>query len=177
MFNVELKARCSDLDAAEQVCRRLDAQHAGTDHQVDTYFAARDGRLKLRTSDLRPAHLIWYDRADEAGAKGCRYAIVEVDDADAVRTLLAAALGVRITVDKVRRIFLHDNVRIHLDQVEGLGAFIEFEAVMQDDAQAAAGRDQVERLRAAFGIRDGDLVARSYSDLLTDKRQGPPCSR
>jgi adenylate cyclase class IV len=73
-----------------------------------------------------------------------------------------------VVVAKERRLFIWDDVvRIHLDQVDGLGHFIEFEAVMgSGDTAVATAEAQVERLRQAFGIEDADLIACSYSDLV-----------
>ncbi len=89
-----------------------------------------------------------------------------VADAAALKQTLAEALGIRVVVEKRREIFLHHNVRIHLDEVVGLGAFLEFEAVLNDPLEAAAGQAQVERLAARFGIDANDVIACSYSDLM-----------
>jgi adenylate cyclase class IV len=61
-----------------------------------------------------------------------------------------------------------EGVRIHLDEVEGLGEFLEFEAPVEASGEAGA-RELVERLRAAFRIGAGDLVAGSYVDLVADE--------
>ena len=77
-------------------------------------------------------------------------------------------------------ILLIDNVKFHLDQVPTLGDFLEIEAIADVPDTAAAGDDakEVERLRAQvlgymaeLGVREGDLIARSYSDLLLEKRR------
>ena len=46
--NVEIKARCSDLDRVRDRLIALGARVVGTDHQIDTYFQVPRGRLKLR---------------------------------------------------------------------------------------------------------------------------------
>src|SRR5258708_1706900 len=119
--NLEHKFRCHDLDAVRAALPPLAPRPAGVQLQTDTYFHSRAGRLKLREIDGEPAVLIWYDRSDAATAKLSTYHLVPVADAASLHTALTAALGVRGVVRKRREIFLWHNVRIHLDEVEGLG--------------------------------------------------------
>ena len=84
---------------------------------------------------------------------------------------LDAALGTVVVVSKLRRLFLWEGVRIHLDDVEGLGNFVEFEAVLPEAGDVATARSKVDRLRAELGISDEALVSVGYSDLLIDGPQ------
>jgi adenylate cyclase class IV len=59
-----------------------------------------------------------------------------------------------------------EGVQIHLDTVDGLGKFIEFEKAVSGDAERQAGRAQLEALGRYFQIDPDDLMASSYSDLL-----------
>ena len=164
--NLELKAR--DLNPARsfEVCGEIGAIEQGTLEQVDTYFEVPHGRLKLREQAGVAAQLIAYQRAAEDGNTESNYRIVAVPDAAEMREALATALGVRVTVRKERRLFLWRGVRIHLDRVEGLGTFIEFEGVATADAGTEAFEPLLDDLRHSFGIDDEDLLAGSYSDLL-----------
>jgi len=164
--NIELKARLHDLAVARQTAERLATAHLGVQQQTDTYFRCAFGRLKLREIQGRPAQLIGYMRPDEPGAKASDYRIVELVDADAIRAVLTETLGILVVVVKQREVFLHHNVRIHLDAVERLGSFLEFEAVLADGVDAEAGCQQVGWLRKQFNIADADLVKNSYSDML-----------
>jgi predicted adenylyl cyclase CyaB len=168
--NVELKARLADLAAVRKIAQRLATANLGIQQQTDTYFHCRHGRLKLREIAGQPAQLIPYRRPDCAGAKGSEYRLVEVPNAIGLKQALTAALGVLAVVDKVREVFLVENVRIHLDEVAGLGKFIEFEAVLTATVDESVGQSQVAQLQRDFGIRDSDLVSGSYSDLLLAAR-------
>jgi adenylate cyclase, class 2 len=163
--NLELKARDPDPARSLQACLGLGAADHGTLHQRDTYFRSPHGRLKLREEPDR-ATLIAYERPDLSGNKESRYRLVDVPDPDALREALATALGVTVVVSKSRRLFLHENVRIHLDRVERLGDFIEFEAVATDGEDPSAFAARLDPLREHFAIREEDLLAASYSDLL-----------
>jgi predicted adenylyl cyclase CyaB len=125
--------------------------------------------LKLREIDDDTAQLVGYFRPDGIEAKLSDYRLTEVQDAQSLKQTLAAALGVLIVVDKRREIFLYDNVRIHLDQVAGLGTFLEFEAVLSEQIDADHGQQQVAFLREQFGLLPADLLANSYAELLSER--------
>lgn len=165
--NIELKARLPDLAHARGVAARIATRRLGTQRQLDTYFVVAHGRLKLREIDEPPvAQLVWYDRANTTVAKSSDYRLVEVAHGSELKAALTAALGVRLAVDKRREIFLYENVRIHLDEVVGLGTFLEFEAVLGPGIDDQRGHDQLAWLREQFAIVDAQLIAVSYSDLL-----------
>jgi homotetrameric cytidine deaminase len=158
--NVELKARDGDPAATLERALALGAEDRGVLRQRDTYFRVPHGRLKLREQDGAPAELVQYVRADEAAARESRFE--RVPAADGVRDALAASLGVRVVVDKARHLLVVDDVRIHLDEVEGLGRFVELEALVTSTTGDAAAR--CERVRAALGIEE--VEPRGYADLL-----------
>jgi homotetrameric cytidine deaminase len=185
--NVELKARDPQPSRTLELALALGAEDRGQIAQTDTYFAGARGRLKLREQEPGDPELIQYRRADAAHARESEYRRVPVADAPALRAALDAALGTLVVVEKRRRLLLVENMRVHLDAVEGLGSFVELEAVVgpppgagpaaaeadpeafaAPDADLAAERDKVERLRAELEIADDALVPQSYSDLLLD---------
>ncbi len=163
--NIELKARLGSLEDARSIARRVATSYLGIQDQTDTYFECQTGRLKLREILGEAAQLIWYSRPDQAAAKESRYMLVDVPDAAAIKQALASACGVWRVVAKRREIYMFDTVRIHLDRVDRLGDFIEFEAVLDDGVAATAGHAAVARLTREFGLGATDLRAGSYSDI------------
>jgi predicted adenylyl cyclase CyaB len=164
--NLELKAVDRDPAGSRQACERLGAEDIGTLDQEDTYFEVPRGRLKLRRERGAPAHLIAYERSDDAGRRESRYRIVAVKDDAGLEAALAGALGVRAVVRKARRLFLHEGVRVHLDLVEGLGSFVELEGVCAPGADLGRLEASLGELRRALTIDDADLIAGSYCDLV-----------
>lgn len=164
--NIELKTRCRDLDGARRIVQTLRPRQSPRQVQTDTYFRVGRGRLKLREIQGNRAEVIWYDRPDAAEPRPSDYVISPVAEAASMKALLAAAHGVRGEVRKVRDVYLYHNVRIHLDRVEGLGDFIEFEAVITGVGQEADSMSVLERLRDALDLKADDVVPQSYSDLL-----------
>jgi homotetrameric cytidine deaminase len=184
MRNVELKA--SDPDPARTLERALalGAEDRGEFRQRDTYFAGATGRLKLREHEtggspmwdelIEYSHeLIGYTRPDSTEARTSTYLRVPVADVAPLLEALDAAYGTLVTVAKRRHLLIWEGVRIHIDDVDGLGTFLELEAVAEADSDLTAEHDKVERLRAELGVEDANLVATSYADLLLEATGGP----
>ena len=166
MRNVELKARCPDLEMVRARAERLGAHYAGTFSQRDAFFVSGGpGRLKLREADDGPAELIAYRRADVTEARSSDYDIYPVADPDRLRAVLTAALGEAGVVEKRRRLYLLHRTRIHLDQVEDLGSFVELEVVLREGESAESGHAVARQLMALLGIADAQLVRGAYVDL------------
>jgi adenylate cyclase class 2 len=171
-LNVEMKARCPDPEGALRRLAALGAREQGVDHQVDTYFHAPSGRLKLRQGGIEN-YLIHYERPDDAGPKQSVVSLHAVDptESSGLRDLLSKALGVRVVVDKQRHILWIDNVKFHVDAVHGLGSYVEIEAVDRiGDIGRERLREQCARYVDLLQIDVLDLEPRSYSDLI---KSGP----
>jgi len=165
--NLERKSRHQDLAAAGATVVRRGAHVHSEEAQVDTYFHVPHGRLKLREINGISATLIAYDRPDQEGSRLSSYHLVPVFHTAGLKAALAAALGVRGVVRKRRTIYLWHNVRIHLDEVEGLGTFVEFEAVLGPDEDEATAEVRLEELGRALAIDATAYLAPSYADLLS----------
>jgi len=171
--NVELKARDGDPARSLDTCLSLGARDRGVIVQRDTYFDVLTGRLKLREETPGKPHLIQYVRASEPQQRPSSYRIVEVGDGAALRAALAESLGIRGVVSKRRRLLLWNDVRIHLDQVEGLGCFVELEAVAPSESNLTREHELVIELRDALRITDDRLCAKGYAEqLLGDAGRG-----
>jgi adenylate cyclase class 2 len=168
--NIELKAHDPDPVHSLEVCRTLGAGDHDEIWQRDTYFQVANGGLKLREERPGPPHLIQFQRANEPQQRESRYRIIEVDDGAVLSAALADAIGIRVLVAKRRRLFLWRDVRIHLDDVEQLGRFIELEAAAPSDSDLAHEHDLVVELRDAFDITDERLIAIGYAEQLMRAR-------
>ncbi len=162
--NVELKALDGSPEATIEACRKLGAIDCGVLWQQDTYFHTPQGRFKLREQRPGRCQLIHYSRADEPHERESRYRIMDVGEPSTMRSFLGESLGVRATVTKRRRLFLWRSVRIHLDDVEGLGKFLELEAVAPPESDLGAEHELIAELRMRLSITDADLVPVGYAD-------------
>ncbi len=173
--NVEMKARLRDPEATRRLVAAAADGPPATLEQTDTFFRVAAGRLKLRECGDGTAELIHYERPDGVAPRGSRYAKAAVPDSAALRALLEAALGVRGSVVKRRILYRVGRTRVHLDDVRGLGAFLELEVEMAEGESESAGVAEAQRLMRTFGIGDEALVAEAYVDLL--EREGPSAAK
>ena len=168
--NVEVKARLRDLAAAQAIAERL-AGSRGEIGDSRTFSSRRPGQaLKVRT--LAPdcgEDVIQYDRMNATGPRLSRYEIVPTFDPAGLANLLTAALGVVGVVRKTRRLFLVGQTRIHLDDVEGLGYFVEVEVVLRPGQSPIDGQRIAGKLLGELGVQDSDLVPEAYIDLVLKK--------
>jgi predicted adenylyl cyclase CyaB len=168
--NIEIKARVQDLGELRGRLAELSAAPCETILQEDTFFATPKGRLKLRVLGPDVGELIYYERDNAPGPKASTYLIATTTDPSALNALLSAALGVRGIVRKRRRLYRVGDTRIHVDEVEGLGVFVELEVVLQSGQTAEEGERIALELMQKLGIAPADLIEVAYIDLLERQR-------
>ena len=164
MRNLEVKARCADLETVRERAERLGARSAGTFRQRDAFFTAPEARLKLRVTDEGDGQLIAYRRDDAARPRDSEYLLYATSRPAELHAVLAHALGAAGMVEKRRHLYLYRHTRIHLDEVRGLGGFVELETVLAGQPEPEA-RAELETIAAALGLRPEDFVTGAYVDL------------
>lgn len=164
--NVEIKARLVDPAATLARAAALADGPAQAIEQDDTFFACAHGRLKLREFADGSAELIHYERADGTAARMSDYVRCAVSEPTALREALTRGLGVLGRVRKRRLLLLIGPTRVHLDEVLGVGSFMELEVVLRPEQTAAEGAQEAERLMLALGLAEAQRCASSYLEML-----------
>jgi predicted adenylyl cyclase CyaB len=165
-INIEIKARTYNADRIRKYLFDHSAEFKGTDEQTDTYFNVSNGRLKLREGNIE-RNLIYYNRPNQEGPKLSDFQLFAVDDSNSLRSMLTAAIGVKVVVRKKREIYFIENVKFHLDTLEVLGNFIEIEASNKShEISVDKLREQCSFYMKELDISDQYLINSSYSDLL-----------
>ena len=165
---VEIKARVDRLEKYDRILGE-NADFIGVFYQVDTYFNVGKGRLKLRdVKGQEYSWLVYYLREDIRDPKESRVILAKVIDSGSVKEMLGELFGIKVIVRKERKIYRYRGVQVHLDRVEGLGTFIEFELEV-DREEIDEGREKLYRLMEEMGIKRKWLIEGSYSDLLLNK--------
>jgi len=164
MHNVEFKAELRDLNLARSLCGVLGARKILDFDQTDTYFRVASGRLKKRETPGEPTEYVYYDRANRATAKLSHFMIYSEEQA--LERFGREPLPVWVVVRKHRDLWMHGHTRIHLDQVEKLGMFIEFESLVSRDHNITKGHEAVAALREHFSPVIGETIDCSYSDMV-----------
>lgn len=163
----EIKAYCQDHSKIEQFLLESKALFKGEDHQVDTYFNVPEGRLKLRIGSIE-SNLIHYRRVEAKGMKSSEVELYQKpENPHQLKRLLSQALGVKVEVDKKRKIYFLENVKFHIDKVKNLGSFMEIEAIgSKKDSSEKELEVQCQYYIEKLGIKHEDMIDKSYSDML-----------
>jgi adenylate cyclase class IV len=171
--NIEIKAWArGDPQHLRDRAAGLTTQIPSVIRQEDTFYRTPRGRLKLRVPASGPAELIYYERASESGPRRSAYSVAPVADPSAMKRVLEESLGVRGVVRKTRELFIAVDTRIHLDEVESLGRFLEIEVVLSgsdDGVGVAAGHARCRELMRTLGVQEADLLCDAYIDMLESR--------
>ena len=167
--NFEFKVKVDNLDELEDHLRKLNPRYVGEDYQTDTYFQVEEGRLKLRQGNIENS-LIHYNRENVAESKLSEVTLYRTECPHDLKDTISKVLPIRVIVNKVRKIYFVDNVKFHFDKVEGLGEFLEVEAI--DDSSKFSSEElkgQCNKYFQYFELDKDQLIDLSYSDLLYNK--------
>ena len=167
--NVEIKARITSVGALRPIAAALADAGPTPIAQDDTFFACAAGRLKLRDFGDGRGELIFYRRDDAAGPKLSSYVRTPTGDPAGLREALALAHGVVGRVRKARTLFLAGRTRIHFDEVEGLGAFLELEVLLDDD-------EPVEQREVVADERLDDVLLVAHHRHAPEPHRGAPAA-
>jgi len=166
--NIECKAKVAAIEPYEAILKTKNPIFKGTDHQIDTYYKATFGRLKLREGTIENA-LIQYNRANTADAKLSEIILYQHQPNDALKKILETQIGIKIVVDKLRKIYFIDNVKFHFDEVKNLGTFIEIEAIDSNGTLSIEHlTEQCNFYINLLGIKPEQFIDKSYSDLILE---------
>lgn len=164
--NIEIKARARNFNEIRRRAEGLSSAPAETIPQEDIFFNTPLGRLKLRILAEDRGQLIYYTRPDQEGPKRSDYHIAHTSDPANLKRVLELAYGIRGVVRKTRYLYLVGQTRVHVDDVEGLGQFMELEVVMREGQSDAEGQSIAEELMTLLGVERTDLLEGAYMDLL-----------
>ncbi len=166
--NVEVKVRLGDPDALRTRLETLTDTPAEVLDQEDVFFRVPRGRVKLRTFPDGRGELIAYARADDPGPAVSDYHLLRTDNPDGLNSFLSEMFGVRGVVRKRRLLYRIGQTRVHFDDVDGLGSFLELEVVLSDEQAEREGAQIAADILARLGIPDEDRIACAYIDLLEE---------
>ena len=164
--NIEIKARVDDFEGLKARAESLSDTPLEVIPQEDIFFNTHKGRLKLRVKAPGNAELIYYERPNQDGPKRSDYHLAKTSDPENLKIALSLALGVRGVVKKTRYLYMAGQTRIHLDDVEGLGHFMELEVVLRAEQSDAEGQAIAEDLMRRLGVQEDALLEGAYMDML-----------
>ncbi len=169
--NFEIKTKLSNPKSTKPLLKSLCLGNSAIREkqlQEDIYYKVTQGRLKLRIINGRTGNLIHYFRNNKTGKRVSKYTISETNTPRELDSILSSLYGVKVKVKKYREITILDNVRIHIDNVIGLGNYLEIEIIFKSIKDA---RKQMSGLIERLKLDEKNFIKESYSDLLLKKRR------
>lgn len=167
--NIEIKAHIESVQLLSPKAEAIANEGPIEIVQDDTFFHCENGRMKLRAFSEEDGELIFYRRANQQGPKESFYLRSPTSSPGTLREALSQAYGQAGRVQKHRTLFLVGRTRIHLDQVKGLGHFLELEVVLKEGESVELGIREAHTLMAQLGVEESQLVEGAYVDLLAQK--------
>lgn len=162
--NVEVKVMLKDVEGIRCRLADLGVDPQGVLKQMDTYLESQPGtRLKVREQTSGGHQLIVYRRPDEEDLRTSEYVLAPIPAT--LKEAMASAPGVRGVIRKTRDLWMWGRTRIHLDEVDGLGSFLELEVVMAEDEEIRVGQYEAEKILKALGLDAEPRISGSYMDL------------
>ena len=178
MYEVELKCR-GDHDALRDRLAELGADHVDSRTQTDTYydaphrdFAETDEALRIRHEQPADGEAVtkvtYKGPLVEQESKTREEHETSVESESALEGVLSG-LGFEpaATVEKDREFYTLDGYTITLDDVAGLGEFVEIEQEATE-SELEAVREGAVDLLSALGLDPSDQIRTSYLGLLIE---------
>ncbi len=180
MLEIEIKAKCPrSPDEIGQALNALGFERQETREEIDIYFNGndRDFRKTDEALRLRSARLL----PDGASEAFITYKGPKLDDRSQTRREIEVAVGhlndmkllleqlgyqAIFTVKKQRRHYRRDSVTACVDQVEGLGNYLELEQLSQTMEARGETVEQLLALLDRLHISRDNLTRKSYLELL-----------
>ena len=172
MIEVEVKARSPPGIEAKII--DIGGEPIGVENHLDLYFnspfsdfAQTDEALRIRIKE-EGTHLTYKGPKLDSETKSRRELTVRVDDANALELILESVGFFRAAVVKKKRTkYALGEAVLAVDDVEGLGTFIEVELSGDEDWQAQK-RTALEIL-AKLGLAES--IRKSYLELLNESER------
>ena len=173
-LELEVKSRCHNLAKVRSQLKRLGAKFIGQVHQVDTYYQISpdyylNRRPKLRIREEKNKRQVFLEYHVPINAFKAKEFETSLGDAKIGRVILEK-LGYRVglVVDKKREKYRMGKINIDLDQLRGLGNFIEVEIMNNATRQSLK---MIYQFLEKLGISKSDNIAgQSYVNLLWQKK-------
>ncbi|KAA3595959.1 MAG: class IV adenylate cyclase [Calditrichaeota bacterium] len=168
--NIEIKAKINNLKKLQILAEKISDTSCEIQYQKDIFYQSKKGRLKLRIINSEIGNLISYFRPDTKKAKQSNYKIFKTENPNSLQGILSESLEEIVTVKKKRLIYLVGQTRIHLDEVENLGNFMEIEVVLKPNQDSQEGHKIAKDLMEKLEIKSEDLISCAYADLILKKK-------
>ncbi len=171
MYEVEIKAEAKE--GIEEKIRKI-AKKAGKEEQEDTIFshpcrdfAKTDEVLRIRK--VNKELIMTYKGPKLEGPAKSRLELETPVKPEMFRILESVGFTKFITVSKVRQIYQKGGVIFSIDNVAGLGKYIEIEKQAESEKELEKTKREVLSIFESLGYTEKDIIKKPYLVLLLEK--------
>jgi adenylate cyclase, class 2 len=165
-LNLELKISTASHEYLIEKIIKNGGKSLDTLLQKDTYYKFEKGLLKLRRQN-GDYQLVKYNRNEKEEERWSDYSLLFLTGEN-VEEYLSELFDIETIVEKKRQLFIYKNTRIHLDEVENLGKFLELETVVKEISKEDA-KTEFNEVVEFLGLNVAEQIRKSYRDLLIEK--------
>jgi adenylate cyclase class IV len=178
MQMVDFKAELRDPSLAEDALRLAGAERVACVRHTDTHFRVPDAHLLRRiltaegSATATGSEWLFYTRPNRVTPR-ISMVCVYTEPAAADR-FGAARPPVWLILEKERTTWVAGDVRVHLDDVTGLGRFVEFEMRVSPRRNVARCHRDIGQLRKLLRPAMGEAIGCGYRDLMALEQEIGP---
>ena len=164
--NLELKIYCSSFSGLKKTLKVINAEFSGELIQKDVYYKNEKGLLKLRIENGEQS-LIKYLRDEEGKDRWSDFHVLKFSGGN-TEEFFNDIFEVEAIVEKKRLLYMYNNTRVHLDEVKGLGNFLELETLVLSGLKDAQNR--FNKIIDLLGLDIKKQIKNSYKILIEKKK-------
>ena len=174
MKEIEVKARVKDFSGLLQKLEALGCTFSPVTEQTDRIFISEHGSIPAKRGEnvLRireqSGKFIFTLKQPQTNQLDCIEEEIEISDPEAlIRIMKILKFRESVSVKKKRRTTKYRDYTICLDEVEGLGSFIEVEKFSDEDA--ATIQKELFQFLETLGVTKADQETNGYDVILYQK--------
>jgi adenylate cyclase class 2 len=172
MIEVEAKVKINDIECMEKKLTEQGAEYKETVKQADEYFDFPDmrifnsgGAFRVRASD--GSYRVTYKGCKKDEETTSREEIeIAIESAEKLIKILENIGFIRLCeIKKKRKVYALGGLKISLDEVEGLGSFMEMEEMANSEEEYKEKKGGIFGFLKGLGVSPADVERMSYVEI------------
>ena len=173
MIEIELRFRAgeNELEKIEKLGAKLDADYASTDTYF-TYGNLKKRKFVLRIREKNEKALLTFKTSSHAKDIAWNEWENQIEDPKMLMNVLSAS-GFKevVVIKKKRKQYSYLDYEINLDEIEGLGKFIEIQLMTDKNTSVEVLRDKLaDFINQNFGVAKNELIQLGYVKLMLGEK-------
>ncbi len=173
MKEVEVKAKINNVDSIRKNLNKIGVEFFKKTTQSDEVYIGNKTNLSKMSARIRLENNIYTLTVKEKLSNildNNEYEFVTTKPKDTAKLLIALGFKRLIKVKKVRTLYKYKKLSICLDQVAGLGNYIEVEKIVNESVDSQVVQKEICKFLEKLGLTKNDQVIAAYFELILRKK-------